>query len=152
MLNSIILMGRLTKDPELRKTASGMSVVNFTLAFDNPRKEADGSRGTSFIPVVCFDNVADNVATHLNKGKKVAAIGSIQQRSYLKEDGSKVSIIEVVANTIEFVDPKPSEPNLNEIPVEELGNEVSIEEEKEEPKEQLFDPYTGKPLKPSQKK
>ena len=154
MLNSIILMGRATKDP-ITRTSKEVSITNFDIAVDNIRKESDGSQSTSFFAVTCFGKVAENVAKFVSKGSKVAVVGSIQQRSYLTKDGQKRSTYDIIADSVEFLDPKqgePSEPNLDEVPVEELGNEVSSEEEKEEPKEQLFDPYTGKPLKPKAKK
>lgn len=153
MLNVLTLLGRLSKDPELKQTGE-TTIVNFDLAVDNVRKEKDGTRGTSFFKVVCINGVAENVSKHLHKGSKVVINGYIQQRNYLAKDGSKRSVYEITADTVEFLDPKPveeepAEPNLDEIPVEELGNEVTAEEEKEEPK---FDPYTGKPLKDSKKK
>ena len=151
MLNLIVLMGRATKDPTLRNV-NNVDITNFDIAVDNIRKESDGSQSTSFFAVTCFGKVAVNVASFVKKGSKVAVQGSIQQRSYLTKDGQKRTTYDVIADSVEFLDPKPEEPcepNLDEIPVEELGNEVSSEEEKEEPK---FDPYTGKPLKPKAKK
>ena len=151
MLNSVVLMGRITKDPLARRNGE-TTIVNFDIAVDNIRKEADGTRGTTFLQVVCFNAVGENVVKHLSKGSKIALTGAIQQRNFIRQDGSKGSAYEIIADSVEFLDPKPqepSEPNLDEIPVEELGNEVSSEEEKEEPK---FDPYTGKPLKPVKKK
>ena len=143
MLNSIILMGRLTKTPRLSKSGTGeTTIVNFDIAVDNVRKEADGTRGTTFISVVCFNNIAENVCKHLDKGSRIAVEGSIQQRNFIRKDGTKGSAYEVIASSVEFLDPKPEEPvepNLDEVPVEE----------KQEPK---FDPMTGKPLKPTQKK
>ena len=152
MLNVLVLMGRITKDPISNKSGE-TTIVNFDVAVDNIRKEKDGTRGTTFLPVVCFNTIGENVVNHLHKGSKVVIRGAIQQRNFIRKDGSKGSVYEVIADSVEFLDPKPVEeepadPNLDEIPVEELGNEVSSEEEKEEPK---FDPYTGKPLKPSKK-
>ena len=148
MLNVLVLMGRITKDPASTKSGE-TTIVNFDVAVDNIRKEKDGTRGTTFLPVVCFNTIGENVINHLHKGSKVAIKGAIQQRNFIRKDGSKGSVYEVIADSIEFLDPKPVEPNLNEIPVEELGNEVSSEEEKEEPK---CDPYTGKPLNKTTKK
>lgn len=148
MLNVLVLMGRITKDPTSTKSGE-TTIVNFDVAVDNIRKEKDGTRGTTFLPVVCFNTIGENVINHLHKGSKVAIKGAIQQRNFIRKDGSKGSVYEVIADSIEFLDPKPVEPNLNEIPVEELGNEVSSEEEKEEPK---FNPYTGKPLNKTTKK
>ena len=142
MLNVLVLMGRITKDPTSTKSGE-TTIVNFDVAVDNIRKEKDGSRGTTFLPVVCFNTIGENVINHLHKGSKVAIKGAIQQRNFIRKDGSKGSVYEVIADSIEFLDPKP---------VEELENEVSSEEEKEEPKEPAFDPYTGKPLNKTTKK
>ena len=150
MLNSIILMGRATKDP-ITRTSKEVSITNFDIAVDNIRKESDGSQSTSFFAVTCFGKVAENVAKYVNKGSKVAIQGSIQQRSYLTKDGEKRTTYDVIADSVEFLDPKPvepAEPNPEEIPPFDDG----VEEVKEEPKEPAFDPYTGKPLKPKAKK
>ena len=72
MLNTIILLGRLTKEPELRKSNSDVSLANFDLAVDNPYLEKDGTRGTTFISCRCFRDTAENVCKHLHKGSKVA--------------------------------------------------------------------------------
>ena len=146
MLNSVILMGRITKDPTLRKSGETI-IVTFDIAVDNIRKEADGTRGTTFLPVVCFNSTGDNVATHLHKGSKIAVKGAIQQRNFLRQDGSKGSVYEIIADSVEFLDPKPvepSEPSLEEVPVEEVA--------KVQPQEPKYDPMTGKPLKQSAKK
>lgn len=151
MLNSIILMGRATKDP-ITRTSKEVSITNFDIAVDNIRKESDGSQSTSFFAVTCFGKVAENVAKYVSKGSKVAVVGSIQQRSYLTKDGQKRSTYDIIADSVEFLDPKPeepSEPNPEDIPPFDDG---LVEEVKEEPKEPAFDPYTGKPLKPKAKK
>ena len=149
MLNLIILMGRTTKDPESRKVGEN-TITNFDIAVDNLRKESDGSQSTSFFKVTCFGKVAENVRKFVRKGSKIAVQGSIQQRTYLVAD-SKRTTYDVIADSVEFLDPKPVEPtdpNPEEIPPFDDG----VEEVKEEPKEPAFDPYTGKPLKPKAKK
>lgn len=139
MLNRIILVGRLTKDPELYETTNGSSVVTFDLAVDNTTKEADGTRGTCFLTCKAFGDKADNIDAYTQKGSKVAVDGSINQRNFIRQDGSKGHVIEVIIDSIEFLDPKPVETQqVQEIP--------------EEPKEPKFDPMTGKPLKPKAKK
>lgn len=131
-------MGRLSKDPEL-KTIGETNICNFDIAVDSKRKESDGTRSTSFFSVVCFGVIAENVAEHLGKGSKVAVQGSIEQRTYLKKDGSRGYSYEVVATSVEFLDSKKSnDETLDEIP-------------DAEPKAK-FDPYTGKPLGKSSKK
>ena len=153
MLNVLILLGRLSKDPELRQTGE-TTIVNFDLAVDNVRKEKDGTRGTSFFKVVCLGGTAENVSKHLHKGSKVIINGYIQQRSYMSTDGQKKTVYDIVADSVEFLDPKPQDdvdteslPFDGENHPEESPKEVAPK--KEEPK---FDPYTGKPLKDSKKK
>ena len=144
MLNSIILLGRITKDPIQNKSGE-TTIVNFDIAVDNIRKEADGTRGTTFLSVVCFNTIGENVVKHLHKGSKVAVSGAIQQRNFIRKDGTKGSAYEVIADSVEFLDPKqldePQQVDENEIVVEEPSAEKG-----EEPK---FDPFTGKPLKPA---
>lgn len=106
MLNNLVLMGRITKDPTSKKIGE-TTIVNFDIAVDNIRKEADGTRGTSFFSVVCFKTIAENVEKHLHKGSKVAIVGAIQQRNFIRKDGSKGSVYEVIADSVEFLDPKP---------------------------------------------
>ena len=146
MLNVVILMGRITKDPQDKKIGE-TTIVNFDIAVDNIRKEADGTRGTTFLPVVCFNNIGENVVNHLHKGSKVAVKGAIQQRSYVAKDGNKRNIYEVIADSVEFLDPKQDAPEVkdDDLPF----NEEKQPQEKQEPK---FDPMTGKPLKPEAKK
>ncbi len=146
MLNTIILLGRLTKEPELRKTNSDISVANFDLAVNNSFLDADDERGTTFISVRCFRDTADNVCKHLHKGSKVAITGSLYQRNFIRKDGSKGSVHEINADSVEFLDPKL----VNEVQeAEQAEAEIAEEPSKPEPK---FDPMTGKPLKPNTKK
>lgn len=135
MLNRIILVGRLTKDAELRKTNNDVSVAVFDLAVDNSLKEADGTRGTCFLTCKIFGDQADNVCKYTRKGSKIAIDGSINQRNFLRQDGSKGHVIEVCVDSVEFLDPKPLSP---------------VQEAEEI--EPLFDPMTGKPLKPKANK
>lgn len=145
MLNVLVLMGRITKDPQPTKLGE-TTIVNFDIAVDNIRKEKDGSRGTTFLPVVCFNNIGENVVNHLHKGSKIALRGAIQQRTYLAKDGSKRSVYEVIADNIEFLDPKEDAPEVKD---DDLPFDKGEEQPQEQPK---FDPYTGKPLKPEKKK
>ena len=112
MINRVVLVGRLTRDPELRKTGAGNSVATFTVALDNRQKNADGTKSTSFIPVVVFSASADTVSKYARKGLLVGVEGRLNQRSYLKADGSKASVIEVVADSVQFLERR--EPVENE--------------------------------------
>lgn len=173
MLNNLVLMGRLTKDPQLKRAGEKIIVVNFDIAVDNIRKEADGTRGTSFFSVVCFNTIAENVAQHLHKGSKVAVVGSIQQRNFIRKDGTKGSVYEVTANSVEFLDPKPESEQIqvftdedgeealasaSGIPDEEVELDLPDDDlpfkggESQPQKQPKFDPFTGKPLKPANKK
>ena len=101
-MNSIILIGRLTKDPELRYTQAGKAVCSFTLAVDRPysgdKKEAD------FINTVVWNKVGENCAQYLSKGRKAAVQGRLQVRSYEDDNGKRHYVTEVVANSVEFLE------------------------------------------------
>lgn len=106
MLNCVALIGRLTKDVELKHTKSNMACALITIALDNPVKDADGNTTTTFIPVQVWDKVAENTAKFCHKGSLVGVNGRIQQRTYTNKEKKYVSVLEVVANSVEFLDPK----------------------------------------------
>lgn len=125
MLNQIVLMGRLTRDPELRTTTNGNSVASFTLAVDNDYKPQDGDRQTDFIDVVAWKHTADFVAKYLAKGRMVVVSGRLQIRNWEDDKGQKRKSAEVVAGNIYFADSKKNE-NANRGQVEnnaDLDNE-----------------------------
>jgi len=111
MINRVVLVGRLTRDPELRQTTSGNAVCTFTVAVDNRAKTADGNKTTSFIPCVVFNASADNVSKFARKGLLVGVEGRLNQRSYVKTDGSKASVIEVLADSVQFLERRESVEN-----------------------------------------
>lgn len=101
MLNRIVLIGRLTKKPELKHTANGTAVTTFTLAVDRFTKdEAD------FIPIVVWRSSAESCAKYLDKGKVCAVDGRLQIRTYEGTDGKKKTVAEVVADNVRFLSPK----------------------------------------------
>lgn len=104
MLNRIILIGRLTRDPELKHTGSGYAVANFTLAVDKPYVGQDGERGADFIDIVVWRKLAETCANHLAKGRLVAVEGALQIRSYQAQDGTNRRVAEVVADNVRFLD------------------------------------------------
>lgn len=120
MLNRIILVGRLVNDVELRKTNSGMSVGSFTIAVDNAMTNADGTKGTCFIDVTCWDKLAESVAQYTSKGKMVGVDGKLNQRKFQDSKGNNRSVIEVVADSIKFLESKPKENNVDKAIDEEL--------------------------------
>lgn len=107
-LNRIILIGRLTKDPELRYTPNGKAVATFTLAVDRRFTNQQGERETDFIRIVVWNKQAENSANFLTKGSLTAVDGRLQIRSYEDREGQKRSVAEVVADTVQFLEPKGS--------------------------------------------
>ena len=122
MINRVVLVGRLTRDPELKRTASGNSVSTFTLALDNRQKNPDGTRGTTFITCACFQQAADNMVKFTRKGALVGVEGRLNQRNFVRQDGSKGSVIEVLCDSVQFLEPKgngeESVPVFDDQPVE----------------------------------
>lgn len=104
MYNRIILIGRLTRDPELRYVPSGAPVASFTLAVDRPFQNQQGNRETDFIDVVAWRKTAEQVSQYLTKGRMVAVEGRLQIRSYETQDGQKRKVAEVVADGVRFLD------------------------------------------------
>ncbi|WP_199616920.1 single-stranded DNA-binding protein [Paenibacillus alkalitolerans] len=105
MLNRVILIGRLTKDPELRYTPSGVAVTQFTLAVDRGFSNQQGEREADFIPVVTWRQLAETVANYLRKGRLAAVEGRIQVRTYDNNEGKRVYVTEVVADNVRFLEP-----------------------------------------------
>lgn len=107
-MNKAILMGRLTKHPELRQTQSGTSVCNFTLAVNRRFKNSQGERETDFLPCVAWRGTADFIAKYFRKGERMAVIGEIQTRSWEGDDGQKRFITEINVDEAHFADGKSS--------------------------------------------
>ena len=103
MLNNVVLIGRLTKDPELRYSQSGTAVCSFTLAVDRPRQQGKDNEA-DFIQVVCFKGTAEAAANYLRKGRLAAAEGRIQTRNYENNEGRKIYVTEVMANNVRFLE------------------------------------------------
>jgi len=110
MLNRIILIGRLTRDVELRYTQEGKAVANFTLAVDRPFKNQQGEKEADFIRTIVWGKQAENCANYIGKGRLVAVDGRLQIRSYEGQDGDRKYITEVVAETVKFLDRPKEEP------------------------------------------
>ena len=107
MLNHIVLMGRLTRDPELRRTASGISVVSFTIAVDRDYgKTETGEKETDFIDIVAWRSTAEFVSKYFSKGRMVVISGRLQIRSWTDKDGNKRRSAEVVAENVYFGESK----------------------------------------------
>ena len=102
-MNKIILVGRLTKDPEVRSTSAGFSTANFTVAVNRNFKNKDGNYDADFLPCVAFRNTADFVSKFFKKGNMISLEGRVQTRNYDAQDGTKRYVTEVVVENVEFV-------------------------------------------------
>ncbi len=114
MLNHIVLMGRLTRDPELRRTASGIAVASFSLAVDRDfGKTETGERETDFIDIVAWRNTAEFVSKYFSKGRAAVVSGRLQIRTWTDRDGNKRRSAEVVADNIYFADSRRDSDSAN---------------------------------------
>ena len=114
MLNKIIIMGRLTRDPELRRTGSGTAVTSFSLACDRDFKSQSGDKETDFIEFVAWKNTAEFVSKYFSKGRMAVVEGRLQIRDWTDKAGNKRTTAEVVADNVYFADSKRSESNENQ--------------------------------------
>lgn len=103
MLNRVVLIGRLTREPELRYTPSGVAVTQFTLACDRPKREGKEDEA-DFIPIVTWRQLAETCAQYLKKGRLTAVEGRIQTRNYENNEGRKIYVTEVVADNVRFLE------------------------------------------------
>ena len=109
-MNRVFMIGNLTRDPEVRSTKSGTNVVSFTIAVSRRFSGKDGEKETDYIPVVAWKGLADLCSKYLRKGSKAAVTGSLQVRTYEDNSGSKRYVYEIVADEVEFLNAKKSEP------------------------------------------
>ena len=107
-MNKAILIGRLTKDPELRTTPTGRNVCQFSIAVNRAYTNANGEREADFINCVVWDKQAENLARYQKKGNQIAVDGRIQTRNYDDKDGKRVYVTEILATNISFLDAKGS--------------------------------------------
>ena len=114
MLNKVVIMGRFTKDPELRRTGSGTAVTSFSLACDRDFKSQSGDKETDFIEVVAWKNTAEFVSKYFSKGRMAVVEGRLQIRDWTDKAGGKRRSAEVVADNVYFADSKRSESNDNQ--------------------------------------
>ena len=152
-MNKVILIGRLTKDPELRYTSSNTPVATFTLAVNRPFTNQSGEREADFINIVVWRKQAENCKNYINQGSQVAVEGRIQTRSYDDQNGQKRYVTEVIADNVQFLDtkaareqrannssdinpynlseaevPQTSASDIPEDPFKDFGEEIKIEE------------------------
>lgn len=146
MINAAVIMGRLTADPELRQTQSGISVTRFSVAVERPYSK-DGERQTDFLDVVAWRNTADFVCRYFVKGQMIAISGSIQARTYTDRDGNRRKSVEIVADGVSFCEDKP-ERKAQTYDAEPVSAEPAKPPEKPEPRyqQQSMDDFVDVPM------
>jgi len=138
-MNRVVLIGRLTRDPDLRYPSSNIPVANFTIAVNRPFENQNGERVADFINIIVWRKQAENVKKYIGKGSLVAVEGRIQTRNYEGQDGKRVYVTEVVADSVQFLESKSQAQNRGasygmDPEMESLGAEMpqpttNIEEE-----------------------
>lgn len=114
MLNRVVFTGRLTRDPEMRRTASNTAVASFTIACDSSYRSASGEKNTLFMNCSIFGNKAETVCKYTRKGSLIAVEGRLNQRKYTNRDGINVTVYETIADNVEFLEPKSAAENTEE--------------------------------------
>ncbi|MGE8207071.1 single-stranded DNA-binding protein [Heyndrickxia sp. NPDC080065] len=109
MLNQVTLVGRLTKKPELRYTLDGKAVLNVTLALNRQYRNSAGEYDADFVLCTLWNKAAENTVKYCTKGSILGVVGQLQTRNYENQEGKKVYVTEVVANSVKFLGGKPSE-------------------------------------------
>ncbi len=143
MLNRVVLVGRLTKDPERKYTPNGIAVANFILGVNRPFSNQQGEREADFIQCVVWRKPAENVANFLKKGSLAGVDGRLQTRSYENNNGQRIYVVEVMCESVQFLEPKGSsnrsqnngqpqyqqQPNFNDDPFANEGNPIDISDD-----------------------
>ena len=111
MMNRVVLVGRLTRDPDLRYTPNGVAVSNFTIACNRSFKTKDGEQEADFINCVAWRKTAESLANYQKKGNMIGVDGRLQSRTYDDKDGKKVFVTEVLAESIQFLESKGTQNN-----------------------------------------
>ena len=135
MINRVVLVGRLTRDPELRTTASGKSVVGFSIAVTKIRKPQDGSPDADFFNCTAWEKTAEYVSNYLGKGRLVAVDGRLQSRKYTASDGTNREVVEIVADSVQGLDRPRDDAPSGEAPAMAAVQKGSV------PADDEFDPF-----------
>lgn len=131
-MNKAILVGRLTRDPELKTTANGTNVCSFSIAVNRRYKNAEGNYDADFINCTAWRQTAEFVSKYFTKGRMIGVVGSIQTRNYDDKDGKKVYVTEVAADEVYFVESK-GDNNNNTAPVADVNDFAPIDDTDELP-------------------
>lgn len=114
-MNKALLVGRLTKDPELQCTPTGRNVCQFSIAVNRPYTNEEGERKADFINCVVWDKQAENLCNYQKKGNQIAVEGRIQTRNYDGNDGKKVYVTEILVNNVSYLESKGNRDNLSNL-------------------------------------
>ena len=125
MLNSWHGMGRLTRDPELRTTGSGIAVASFTLAIDRDYKDGGGERPTDFVPITCWRSLASFAQKYLKKGRMVCVTGRLQQQNWTDSNGNNRVSWSILAEHVYFADSQKAQPTDSQAPAEPQFTDLS---------------------------
>lgn len=123
-MNVVAMVGRLVRDPELRRTENGTAWAMFDVAVNRTFRSADGVEA-DFFRVVCWGKLAENVGNYCSKGMLVGVSGRLQSRSYQRNDGSRATIIEVVANEVQFLSTKQQTKNSNHVGIDNFDDSIN---------------------------
>lgn len=138
-MNRVVIVGRLTRDPDLRYTSNGVAVANFNVAVNRPFKNQNGEQEADFIQCVTWRKQAENLADYMKKGSQIGVDGRVQTRSYDAQDGKKVFVTEILAESIQFLESKNTsnnssntqQPKQQEQPqsFEQAGEQINIQDD-----------------------
>ncbi|ECB9822865.1 single-stranded DNA-binding protein [Listeria monocytogenes] len=137
MINRVVLVGRLTREPELRYTPNGIAVVTFTLAVNRTRTDKDGNRVADFINCIAWRKTAENIANYVKKGHQMGLDGQITTRNYEGKDGKRVYVTEVLAESVEFLEPRNDARNA----IPEESDAPPVKPNNQKPSNQPSDPF-----------
>ncbi|WP_144511569.1 single-stranded DNA-binding protein [Bacillus sp. FJAT-22090] len=141
MINRVVLVGRLTKDVEIKYTPSGVAMARFTLAVNRTFKDANGEQQADFINIVVWRKQAENTANFLKKGSLAGVEGRIQTGSYEGQDGKRVYTTDVVADSVQFLEPKNGQANQNNSSTSQPNDHQRSRSEYQQP----TDPFNSVP-------
>ncbi|WP_054859119.1 single-stranded DNA-binding protein [Gracilibacillus sp. JCM 18860] len=143
MLNRVVLAGRLTKDPNLRYTPNGVAVANFTIAVNRPFTNQNNEREADFINCVVWRRPAENLANFMSKGNLIGVDGRIQTRNYDNQEGNRVFITEVLAESVQFLESKSGTANQSSNPSPNNSQNQSNQNQPNKPSNNNSNPFDG---------
>jgi len=132
-MNKVILIGRLSQDPEMRTTPNGVATTTFSVAVSRNFTNQNGERETDFFRCVAWRKQAENIAKYCQKGSQVAVEGRLQNRSYDAQDGTKRYVTEVIADNVSFLGSRGDSGNNNSSAPSNMGNDVEVNDASEDP-------------------